>query len=201
MRKKKTKLNENKTKIIFISSVLVVLFVIGLIGGIFLYRINLKKEIKVSITDERVEELYDNNYKIFYLLNADVGVTEGYVKNGDYTYYYLEDEVVSDIKSFNDIYDIIEDTYIEHRADQYAHLFGEETSNQYFSFKDVLYVKKKENVCKNMPVGEKRGKLYEVVDEQTVIIYPEDIGIYASLHDGEWKLELQGWSCQDIKEE
>ena len=75
--------------------------------------------------EDRVHELFQNNYTYYYFLYGDINVGEGTVESDGITYYIVDDPKVVSLNRFNEI---VEDTFMESMVNT---LLEVENKNEY----------------------------------------------------------------------
>ena len=195
---------KNKKNIII---TIVIAILIGVLIGISLYfildkddnntNINNDNNIKNELLDkEKIEEYLDINYKLSYLLTGDVKVSEASTKVGDLTYYGLDDSLLSDIKTYEDIENLFRNNYLEGEAKIFLEYLSNENYNRYISFDDKLYVLKRNKVCKEFT---SKPNEYRVANmsENEVLVDGSTWGFSIYKKDGKWLMSTLNFKCQD----
>ena len=191
-------IKENKKKIIIISVIVLVLIILTILV-IFLINKNQEAAQKKDEMTERARQLVQNDYLYSYIYQGDVKTSEGAITVDDVTYYYVDDEKLADIHSIADINNLIKDTYTELKWENY---FEEVDSiNKYFENENGLYVAKGENTCNNIRDINIDDLYITNVQDDKMMIYWENNGVYAYNEDGTWRLGTNNFYCLDENNE
>ena len=144
----------------FINSKIIIILVllILLVVGFDLYLINKKgnssesekkpvKENKLTAVNKELKELAYDNYIYSYLVQGDVKTSDGYVTVEGITYYAVDDEVLKDINTLEDISALVERLFDGALVSMYLNYFNDEQYNNYIYTDNHLYVKKGSGIC------------------------------------------------------
>ncbi|MDE6284814.1 MAG: hypothetical protein K2M17_03635 [Bacilli bacterium] len=168
-----------------------VIITLSMIGLFLFFYLMPKKD--NTINESVLKELLENNDKISYILQGDVKTTDGFIKIGNLTYYYLEDEYLKDIKSLNDIHELISNTFIEEKRALYESYLNDKNYNRYMMYKKDLYVLKTINPCiiqfSDSPIQ------YESVNEKEITVTKGFIRTYAYKQKEKWYMSTLNYSC------
>lgn len=184
-------MKKNKKKILIIC--LSILFVV-VISILVIIKTNKKEEEIVS--KDRLKELIYNNYIYSYLYQGNIKTTDGFIEVDGETYYYIDDEITKEIKSFENISKLIENTFVKDRYDMYYDNVN--SINKYFEVDGKIYVKKGE-VCSNMPQYIDEDITYKIVTEDKIIVNYANYSLYVYKQENEWFLSGLIFRCLDDK--
>ena len=199
MKNKKKKKEENKRIILFI----ILGFALGLIVGstLFLMSHFKKKHSEENISgevlnDEKIAEYLNNNYKLSYLLTGDIKVSEATIKLNDLTYYGLDDPLLEDIRTYEDIENLFKNNYLEGEVKIFLEYLNNENYNRYISFDNKLYVLKRNNPCKKFIEKPSEYKI-ATMNENEVLVDGSTWGFSIYKNDNKWLMSTLNFKCEE----
>ena len=139
--------------------------------------------------EDRVHELFQNNYTYYYFLYGDINVGEGTVESDGITYYIVDDPKVVSLNSFNEI---VEDTFMESMINT---LLEVENKNEYIDVDGTLYVKKIDNPCTDIVEFDTSKLNYAYSEDKVNIIYGDRNTARVFKENDIWKLEGNLYYC------
>ena len=178
---------KKKEIIILISILVLTIIAIILTTVIFITKNNDKTNKNL---DNTFVTLFNNNYKYYYYMFGDIEVGDGYIVIDDTTYYSVIDENVLKIDEFNNV---LNKTFVK---DMIGNLLNKEDYNEYIEIDSNLYVKKSENVCKNIKEFNFDNLNYLYNDEKIEVKF-DSTSTYIYNEDGDWKLGTNIYFCLD----
>ena len=186
---------KKKKIVVIIVLLLIVMILIGFGLNLILKKEDKKKE--EDLTPKIIEAL-NSSYLISYILNADVKVEDGYVIDTDGTYYYyVNDEILKDIKNIEDITNLIKKAYSEIYKLTYIGYLSDKEYNRYIEANGNLYVAKKENPCKDLLTFDNKGVTYQDEGENKILISWSYEKIHAEINDNKVSLLNDVFYCLD----
>lgn len=194
-------------KIINSKSIIILVILIFLVVGVDIYLVNTRKSSEKPINKEatpktsnkELKELAYNNYLLTYLLEGSVKTSDGYVEIEGVTYYALDDEVLKDIKSLDDITDLIEKLFEGGLVSRYINYLSDENYNNYIYINDHIYVKKGNSICSQLsPYNESIMRFEDGNGENgDKLVVMDDVVVRAVKIDGKYYTTALEYYCLD----
>lgn len=186
-------IKKHKKVLIIAAVILVVLIIAAVVIAIILNKQSEKSDNSEDL--KRAQELITNNFLYSYLMQGDIVTADGYIEESGTTYYYVNDDQLSSIKSIEDINNLVSETFIEDKANiYYENLIN---GNKYIEKDGTLYVAKNADICSNvMKYEADEISLAEVTEDKMQIRLSNQI-VYAYKENGNWYLGTNNCYCMD----
>lgn len=150
-----------------------------------------------ELTNDRVRDLIISSYYYYLLTYGEIPLKEGtYVSNN--TEYH---EMKLPFNSFEDIDNLISDTFIKSKQQIATNLYEEKSTRKYLSVGDTLYVSidKEDTSCDKVVEYDKDFELTKVSPTRYTLSYiyndENKVELYVQYEDGSWKLNNIMFSC------
>lgn len=174
---------------------IIIILLIALIVIVVLI-INKKNNLNAESTDnqilkERVEQLVNNSYVIYYMLYGDVKLDDGKITLNNTTYRAINDELV--VKTLEEYNSLLEDTFTDIGLEK---ILNNKEVNEYIEMNNTLFVKKIENPCQSITQLNLTNLRFNGDDKEKVVTYGDiNSSIYIYNVDGQWKLSSTLNTC------
>ena len=174
---------------------IIIILLIALIVIVVLI-INKKNNLNAESTDnqilkERVEQLVNNSYVIYYMLYGDVKLDDGKITLNNTTYRAINDELV--VKTLEEYNSLLEDTFTDIGLEK---ILNNKEVNEYIEMNNTLFVKKIENPCQSITQLNLTNLRVNGDDKEKVVTYGDiNSSIYIYSVDGQWKLSSTLNTC------
>lgn len=199
-------------KKIGLKGILILVVLIILVVGVDIYLVKTKGNNNFGIINNNngtekqdnkvntaLKELAYNNYLLSYLLTADVQTADGYVEIEGITYYAVDDELLKDIKTLDDITLLIDKVFEGGLVSLYTNYLSDEKYNNYIYINDHLYIKKGANIChKIAPYNEEIMRFEDGNGENgDKLVVMDEVEVRAVNIDDNWYTTSLEYYCID----
>ena len=187
--------NKQRKFLIIVFAIIIVAILVGVLVTLFLKKNPEEKEETSNL--QQAVELVNNNYLYSYLVQGNIKVDDGFVIEDDIKYYYVNDELLSSIKTIEDINNLITNTFVDAKIASFYEKF--ENGHKYIEINGNLYVAKSENVCFSIVNYDQSDiKLGKIEDDKMQIELPNQT-VYAYKENDKWLLGTNNNYCEDPK--
>ena len=182
-------MEKKKKNIILLSIIIAVLIVLVICLVVMFISKNYVGKFKVDYNlDDRVQELFQNDYSYYYFMYGNVQTGEGYITVDGENYYIVNDKNIISLARF---YEIVNDSYISSMVNT---LLDVEDCNEYIEVDNIIYVKKRENPCVEISQFDLSSLSYSYSVEKVRVVFDRrPTTIYNE--DGKWKLGGNVYYC------